>query len=74
MLSTLAADKTSSVLAGLGRAPSRAEQANALLDGFQVAFVAAALLVAVGALLLMVLVRRADVAGINPDAAPVPGA
>jgi predicted MFS family arabinose efflux permease len=74
VLSTLAADKTSSVLAGLGRAPSRAEQANALLDGFQVAFVAAALLVAVGALLLMVLVRRADVAGINPDAAPVPGA
>ena len=74
VLSTLAADKTASVLAELGRAPSQAEQANALLDGFQVAFVAAALLVAVGAVLLMVLVRKKDVEGINPEAAPVPGA
>ena len=74
VLSTLAADKTASVLAELGRAPSQAEQANALLDGFQVAFVAAALLVAVGAVLLMVLVRKQDVEGINPEAAAVPGA
>ena len=74
VLSTLAADKTASVLAELGRAPSQVEQANALLDGFQVAFVAAALLVAVGAVLLMVLVRKQDVEGINPEAAPVPGA
>jgi len=74
VLSTLAADKTASVLAELGRAPSQAEQANALLDGFQVAFVAAALLVAVGAVLLMVLVRKKDVEGINPEAAAVPGA
>ena len=74
VLSTLAADKTASVLAELGRAPSQTEQANALLDGFQVAFVAAALLVAVGAVLLMVLVRKQDVEGINPEAAPVPGA
>ena len=74
VLSTLAADKTASVLSELGRAPSQVEQANALLDGFQVAFVAAALLVAVGAVLLMVLVRKKDVEGINPEAAAVPGA
>ena len=38
-----------------------------------VAFIAAALLVAVGAVLLMVLVRKRDVEGINPEAAAVPG-
>ena len=73
VLSTLAADKTANVLGDLGRAPSQLERADALLDGFQVAFVAAALLVAVGAVLLMVLVRKQDVEGINPEAAAVPG-
>ena len=74
VLSTLAANKTTSVLGDLGHAPSPVQRADALLDGFQVAFVAAAILVAVGALLLMVLVRKQDVEGINPEAAPVPGA
>jgi len=74
VLSTLAADKTDSVLTNLAHGPSPTEQANALLDGFQVAFVAAALLVAVGAVLLMVLVRKPDVKGINPEAAALRGA
>ena len=73
VLSTLAADKSAGILADLGRPPNELEQANALLDGFQVAFTAAAILVAVGALLLMLLVRKSDVANIDPDAAPVPG-
>ena len=47
---------------------------SALLDGFQVAFTAAAILVAFGAVLLMLAVRKQDVANVNPDAAPVPGA
>ncbi len=38
-----------------------------------VAFIAAALLVAVGAVLLVALVRKRDVEGINPEAAAVPG-
>ena len=46
------------------------EGIGALLDGFQVAFTAAALIVAFGALLLMLLVRKSDVANVNPDAAP----
>ena len=74
VLSTLAADKSASVLSDLGHAPNAAERASALLDGFNVAFTAAAILVALSAALLMVLVRREDVAGINPEAAPLPGA
>jgi EmrB/QacA subfamily drug resistance transporter len=68
ILSTLAADKTSGELAGGG------QQAQALVEGFNTAFFAAAILVAIGALLLLALVRRDDVAGVNPEAAPVPGA
>ena len=41
VLSTLAADKSASVLADLGRPPSELERVSALLDGFQVAFTAA---------------------------------
>ena len=74
LLSTLAADKSASVLQELGRSPSELERVTALLDGFQVAFIAAAVLVAFGAVLLMLLVRKSDVAGVNPDAAPLPAA
>ena len=35
---------------------------------------AAAILVAIGSVLLMVLIRKQDVVGINPEAAPLPGA
>ena len=72
VLSTLAADKSASVLEELGRGPSELDRVNALLDGFQVAFTAAAILVAFGAVLLMFAVRKSDVAGVNPDAAPLP--
>ena len=67
ILSTLAANKTASMLlGGSGRA-------QALVDGFNVAFVAAAVLVAAGALVLLLVVRKSDVANVNPEAAPVPG-
>ncbi|HWT24843.1 MAG TPA: MFS transporter [Solirubrobacteraceae bacterium] len=68
ILSTLAADKTADVIAG------GSSQPRALVDGFNVAFFAAAILIAAGALLLLLMVRRSDVANVNPDAAPVPGA
>lgn len=74
VLSTLAADKSANVLGELGRQPSPIERANALLDGFQVAFTAAAILVAIGAVLLMLAVRKRDVANVDPEAAPLPGA
>ncbi len=58
VLSTLAADKSATVLAELGHRPSQVERVNAMLDGFQVAFTAAAILVAFGAVLLMLAVRK----------------
>jgi fucose permease len=72
VLSTLAADKTASSLSALGHRPTPADTASALLDGFNVAFVAAAILVAVSAVLLLVAVRKQDVAAIDTDAAPLP--
>ena len=74
VLSTLAADKTASVLSGLGGPPTSADRAEALLDGFQVAFTAATGLVASGVVLLLLVVRKQDVANVNPDAAPLPAA
>ena len=74
VLSTLAADKSASVLSGLGHRPSPVERVDALLDGFHVAFTAAAILVAFGAVLLMLAVRKGDVANVDPDAAPLPAA
>ena len=74
VLATLAADKTGSVLGGLGRPPGPADQAVALVEGFQVAFVGAALLVLAGGVLLAAALRKSDVANIDPEAAPVVGA
>jgi predicted MFS family arabinose efflux permease len=73
VLSTLAADKTASVLSGLGHAPSGSERAAALTDGFQVAFTGGAILMLAGLVMLVLLIRPADVANVNPEAAPVPG-
>jgi EmrB/QacA subfamily drug resistance transporter len=74
VLSTLAADKTTSTLSGLGHKPSPAESAASLVDGFNVAFTAAAILVAVSSVLLLIAVRKQDVAAIDAEAAPVPAA
>jgi hypothetical protein len=52
--------------------PSRVEHVNALLDGFQVAFTAAAILVAFGGVLLMFALRKKDVANVDPEAVPLP--
>jgi hypothetical protein len=67
VLSTFATSRTSSVLGGLGHAPSPSDHAVAVVDGFQVAFTIGALLIALGALGLATLVRRRDVAQITPD-------
>jgi predicted MFS family arabinose efflux permease len=72
VLSTLAADKTARVLTQLGHPPSSHEQAVALTDGFGVAFTGGALLMLAGLIMLVVLIRRRDVANVNPEAAPVP--
>ena len=72
VLSTLAADETASVLTAAGGRPTRGQQAIALVEGFQVAFTAAAVLVAAGAILMALLLRRRHVANVNPEQALVP--
>ncbi|MGH3112206.1 MAG: MFS transporter, partial [Gaiellaceae bacterium] len=65
VLSTLAADQTTNTLDGLGRAPSAADQAAALVDGFQVALLTAGALMLAGALLITALLRRRHVQGVD---------
>ncbi|MDA0161496.1 MFS transporter [Solirubrobacter ginsenosidimutans] len=67
VLSTLAADRTVSYLQGLGHQPGPQDKAAGLVEGFQVAFTSAAILVTVGAILLAVLLRSRDVANVNPE-------
>ncbi|HSI96925.1 MAG TPA: MFS transporter [Gaiellaceae bacterium] len=61
ILSTFAVNSTTDTLAGLGREPQPADQAQALVDGFHVAYVGSAGLIAAAALLLAFLLRRRDV-------------
>jgi hypothetical protein len=73
ILSTLANDRTSSILSGLTGQPTQAQAQSALVEGFQLAFFVAAGLLAIGAVLLGVLLRERDVARIDAgDAVPVP--
>ena len=65
ILATLAASATSDTLSSVGGEPTPADQAQALVDGFHVAFVGSALFVAAGAVLLLALLRRSDVVAVS---------
>jgi EmrB/QacA subfamily drug resistance transporter len=65
ILSTLAADRTTSYLTGLGHAPSAADQNAALVEGFQLAFTISAAVMVAGVILTTVLLRRRDLARID---------
>jgi predicted MFS family arabinose efflux permease len=72
LLSTFATNKTTNTLSSLGHQPTPADQANALVDGFHVAWFGSALLLSVAAVLLLVLVRRRDVVAVSEgEVAPV---
>ena len=73
VLSTLAASATSDELASLGRRPTQAETASALVEGFHVAYLLGAIVLAVSAVLMLVLLRRSDVAAVS-EGAPVTAA
>jgi EmrB/QacA subfamily drug resistance transporter len=68
ILSTLAASQTSSLLQGHSAAGAIA----ARVSGYHVAFLAAAIMLAVGALILATVLRREHVSGIDLGVAPSP--
>ncbi|MDX6647952.1 MAG: hypothetical protein QOK40_3679 [Miltoncostaeaceae bacterium] len=73
ILSTLAANTTSTRLTDLGHAPGAADRASAIVDGFRVAFLGGMGLMLLGVVLILVLVRRRDVAAISGAEAAAPG-
>ncbi|HEY2703412.1 MAG TPA: MFS transporter [Candidatus Dormibacteraeota bacterium] len=64
MLSTIATSHAAGAVAALHRAPTRVDLASAQLDGFHIAYVAAAVMMALAVGLLAVMVRRSDVSDI----------
>ena len=72
LLSTFAANKTADALASTGGKPTEAETAQALVDGFHIAWIGCAAFLAAGAVLLFALLRRGDVvAAAHGEGAPV---
>ena len=63
ILSTLAADRTAS---------ANTDPAHALVEGFHVAFAGAGILMLAGVVMLAALVRKGDVANVNPEQPMVP--
>jgi len=70
ILSTLAASKTSSVLGDLHGSVSAAATSAAKVSGYHVAFTAAAVMLAAGAVIMAVAVRRRDLEAIDLELAP----
>ena len=65
ILATLAVDATQNTLTDLGRQPSAADEAQALVNGFHVAYVGSAVLIGVAFFALLFLLRREDVVAVG---------
>jgi EmrB/QacA subfamily drug resistance transporter len=65
ILATLAVEATEDTLLGLGRQPQPADQAQALVDGFHVAYLGSALMIAAGFVALLFLLGREDVVAVG---------
>ena len=65
VLATLAVDATQETLTGLGHEPQPAEQGQALVDGFHVAYFGSAALVAAAFFALLFLLSRSDVVAVG---------
>jgi EmrB/QacA subfamily drug resistance transporter len=74
VLSTLASDRTTSYLGGLGHAPSAHDQSAGLVEGFQLAFTVSAGLMVAGVILIAVLLRPRDLARIDTTQPVMAGA
>ena len=73
ILSTLAVNATDDTLAGVSGEPSPDQLGQALVDGYQVAYIGSAILLAVAAVLLFLLLKREDVVAVGEgETAPVP--
>ena len=72
LLSTFAANKTTDVLSSAGPNATPAQTADALVDGFHVAWLGSAIFLAAGGVLLFALLRRGDVLAVaHGEEAPV---
>ena len=71
ILATLAVEATDDTLTGLGREPQPADQAQALVDGFHVAYLGSALMIAAGFVALLFLLRREDVVAVGEGEAAI---
>ena len=69
VLSTLATSRTNNVVNGFGHPASIAEKTSAQVDGYQLAFTAAAFLMIAAGVLVLGLLRRSDVATIDAEEA-----
>jgi EmrB/QacA subfamily drug resistance transporter len=65
ILATLSVDATQETLSGLGREPQPADQAQALVDGFHVAYLGSAVFIAAGFFALLFLLSRRDVIAVG---------
>ncbi len=65
ILATLSVEATQDTLSGLGGAPQPADEAQALVDGFHVAYLGSAALVAGGFFALLFLLSRRDVVAVG---------
>jgi EmrB/QacA subfamily drug resistance transporter len=72
ILATLAVDQTNSYVRKLGHVPAVQDTFAALIQGYRIAFLAGAILLVLGAVLVGTFIRRADVAGIATGAAVAP--
>lgn len=68
VLSTMAANATADRLVSLGHQPSKADSADALVQGFHVAYLTGAIVLGVSAVLMRLLLRRSDVAAVSEGA------
>jgi EmrB/QacA subfamily drug resistance transporter len=64
VLSTLATNRTTASLESAGGRPTESETANALVDGFHVAWLGSAILLVIAGVLLFALLRRRDVVAV----------